>query len=87
MSENKSTKTEEFQINGDEIVKKVKEIIKAGNARKVTIKSVDGKELLSFPLTVGVAGGVLGLAFAAPLVAVGAIAGIVTKCTLVVEKK
>ena len=76
---------EEFQIDGSELLKKVKEIIKAGNARRIIIKH-EGKTLLEVPLTVG-AVGVGALAIFAPiLVAIGAIAGIVTRCTLIVEK-
>ncbi len=31
--------TEEFKVSGEEILKKVKEIIKEGNARKIIIKN------------------------------------------------
>ena len=74
---------EQFRITGDELVKKVKDIIKAGNARMIIIKNEEGKEIVSMPLTVGVVGTLL----AAPLAAVGAIAALVTHCTLVVVKK
>jgi hypothetical protein len=74
---------EEFKITGDELVKKVKEIIKAGNARMIIIKNEKGEEIVSMPLTVGVVGTLL----AAPLAAVGAIAALVTHCTLIVVKK
>lgn len=56
-----------------------------GNARRIIIKH-EGKTPLEFPLTIGVAG-VTALAIFAPvLVAIGAIAGIITKCTFIVEK-
>jgi hypothetical protein len=74
---------EEFKITGDELVKKVKEIIKAGNARMIIIKNEEGKDIVQMPLTVGVVGTLL----AAPLAAVGAIAALVTHCTLVVVKR
>jgi len=74
---------EEFKMNGDELVKKVKEIIKAGNARMIIIKNEKGEEIVQMPLTVGVVGTFL----AAPLAAVGAIAALVTHCTLIVVKK
>ena len=70
-------------MNGDELVKKVKEIIKAGNARMIIIKNEKGEEIVQMPLTVGVVGTFL----AAPLAAVGAIAALVTHCTLIVVKK
>lgn len=76
---------EEFKVDANELLKKVKEIIQAGNVRRIIIKQED-KTLLEVPLTIGVAG-VTALTFFAPvLVAIGAIAGIVTRCTLVVEK-
>jgi hypothetical protein len=76
---------EEFRVDGNELLKKVKDIIKAGNARRIIIQH-EGKTLLEVPLTVGAAG-VTALALLSPvLVAIGAIAGIVTRCTLIVEK-
>ena len=75
-------KTEEFSITGDELVTKVKDIVKQGNARKIMIKGSDGNEILSFPVTVGVAGVLLAPVFAA----VGAIAALATKCTIVIER-
>ena len=81
----KEVRREEFRVDGSELLKKVKEIIKAGNARRIIIKHEE-KTLLEIPLTVGVVGvGALAV-FAPVLVAVGAIAGIVTRCTLIVEK-
>jgi len=74
---------EEFKIDADQLVKKVKEIIAAGNARTIIIKNEQGVEVMSLPLTVGVVGTLL----AAPLVAVGAIAALMTKCTIIVVKK
>ena len=76
-------KKEEFTLSGDELVAKVKEIIKEGNARKIIIKNDVGETVLEFPVTIGA----LGLV-AAPLVAaVGAAAALLTRCTIVVEKK
>ena len=76
---------EEFKVDGTELLKKVREIIKEGNARRIIIKH-EGKTLLEVPLTIGVAG-VAALTILAPvLVAIGAIAGLVTQCTLIVEK-
>lgn len=74
---------EEFKVNGDQLVQKVKEIIAAGNARAIIIKNEEGKEIMQFPVTVGVVGAIVAL----PLVAVGAIAALVTRCTIVVVKR
>ena len=64
---------EEFKVNGEMLLKKVKELIQEGNIRRITIKDKDGKELVTFPLTIGVVGAVL----APVLAAVGAIAALV----------
>ena len=82
MSDTNKT-TEEFSINGDELVKKVKELIQAGNVRRIIIKDEGGKSLVEFPVTIGV----VGVVVAPVLAAVGAIAALVTKCTVVVEKR
>ncbi|MBN3033643.1 MAG: DUF4342 domain-containing protein [Candidatus Saganbacteria bacterium] len=74
---------EEFKVRGEELLKKTKELIKEGNIRKITIKDKEGKEILSFPLTLGVIGAVI----APVLAAVGAVAALVTECTISVERK
>lgn len=73
---------EQYKVKGEEIVAKVKQIIKEGNARKITIINPDGKEIASFTLTMGV----VGAAIAPVLAAVGALAAVLTSCTIVVEK-
>jgi hypothetical protein len=78
-----TNKKEEFKLSGDDIIEKIKSIIKEGNARKIIIKNENGETIAEFPLTVGAVGALL----APILAAVGAIAGLLTKCTLVVEKK
>ena len=74
---------ESFSINGEQLLKKVKELIDQGNVRKVTISDKSGKELMSFPLTVGVVGAL----FAPVLAAVGALAALVGECTITVERE
>lgn len=74
---------EEFKVNGEELLKKVKELISAGNARRIIIKNESGDTVLEIPLTLGALGAVL----APMLAAVGAAAAILTKCTIIVEKK
>ncbi|MBA4421212.1 MAG: hypothetical protein C0391_08695 [Anaerolinea sp.] len=81
MNETKN-RTEEFQINGDEIITKLKEVLHEGNIRRIAIKNDEGKTLVDIPLTVSV----VGILLAPQLAAIGAIAALVTKCTLVVEK-
>lgn len=77
------TKKEEFKIDGEHLLAKVKELIKEGNVRKITIKDKTGKELVTFPLTLGVVGAVI----APVLAAVGAIAALIGECTISVERE
>jgi len=73
----------EFKISGENLLKKVKELIEEGNVRKITIKDKTGKELIAFPLTIGVVGTVL----APVLAAVGALAALIGECTITVERE
>ncbi len=76
-------RTEEFQVDGDALLSKLRELIHEGNIRRITIKNEDGKALMDIPLTFGVVGALL----APQLAAIGAIAALVTRCTIVVEKE
>ncbi len=76
-------KHEEFRVNGEELLKRVRELIDEGNVRRIIIKDKGGKTLVELPLTIGVAAAVL----APVLAAVGAIAALVTECTIIVERK
>ena len=80
MSEN--TRTEEFKIDGEKLIAKIKELIHEGNIRKLIIKDKEGKVLMEIPMTFGV----VGVLLAPQLAAIGAIAALVTEATLVVEK-
>ncbi|MBP9719060.1 MAG: DUF4342 domain-containing protein [Candidatus Levybacteria bacterium] len=79
----KKTKKETFKVNGEHLIGKVKEIIREGNVRRIIIKDKSGKTLVELPLTIGVVGVVL----APVLAAVGAIAALVTECSITVEKE
>jgi len=79
----KSTKEESFSVKGEDLLRRVKEIINEGNVRKITIKDKTGKELIVLPLTLGVVGAV----FAPALAAVGAIAALIAECTITVERE
>ncbi len=78
-----ATRKEEFKVSGEELLQKVKQLIAQGNIRRIIIKNKDGKTIVEIPLTVGVVGAVL----APPLAAVGAIAALVTECTIAVERE
>ena len=78
-----ATQKEFFNIDGENLLNKVKELIKEGNIRKITIQDKTGKELMSFPLTVGVVGALL----APVLAAIGALAALIGECTIAVERE
>jgi len=79
----KNTRKESFKITGENLLKKVKELIAEGNVRKISIHDKAGKEMLSFPLTIGVVGAV----FAPVLAAIGALAAYVGECSITVERE
>jgi len=76
------TRVEEFSVSSDDLVGKVKELIHEGNVTRIVIKDERGKTVFEMPATVGVVGVIL-----VPwLAALGAIAALATRCTLVVER-
>jgi Domain of unknown function (DUF4342) len=82
-----NVKREEFRIQGDELVVRVKALIHEGNIRRIIVKNEAGHTLIEIPLTVGVVGGVLSAALFPVLAAVGAIGAVVAHLTLVIEKR
>jgi len=82
MKKTNKTTTEEFKIAGDQVLKKIKELVKEGNIRRVILKNEKGKTLAEFPLTVGV----VGIALLPIWAAIGTVAALVANMTIVVEK-
>ena len=80
MSENK--KTETFSVTGEEVISKIKELLHEGNIRRIILKDEKGVTLIEIPLTVGVIGVVLLPVWAA----IGAIAAMAAKLTLIIER-
>jgi len=79
----KTKKKDTFEVKGDELLKKVKELIREGNVRQISILDKGGKTLVILPLTLGVVGAVL-----VPVLAVvGTLAALLTECTIKVERK
>ena len=78
--------TETFTVKGNEVVEKVKQLIREGNIRKVRLIH-DKNIIFEIPLTVG-APVTVAVILAAPLLAaIGAFAALVTECTIEVEKE
>lgn len=72
---------ESFKVTGAQLVDSVKKLLHEGNVRRVIIKQ-DGRSVAEFPLSVGVVGAV----FAPMLAALGALAAVLTECTIEVER-
>ena len=75
-------RTEEFRVNGEDLIARIKKLINEGNIRRVIIKDKEGKVVFEIPLTLGVVGALI----APQLAAIGAIAALLTEATVVVEK-
>ncbi len=75
-------RTEEFRVNGEELLGKIKSLVHEGNIRRIIIKNKEGAVVMEIPLTFGVVGALL----VPSLAAVGAIAALLTEATVVVEK-
>ena len=78
-----STRTawETFKVEGGDLLYRVREILAQGNARRIVIEQ-KGRKIAEFPLTIGVVGAV----FAPVLAAVGALATLLSKCSIKVER-
>jgi len=74
---------EEFSVSSEDLIKKVRELIHEGNIRRIIVKDEAGKILLEMPVTVGL----LGALIAPYLAALGVIAALATKCTIVIERR
>jgi hypothetical protein len=72
---------ESFKVAADQLVDAVKKLLHEGNVRRIIIKQ-EGKTVAEFPLTVGVVGAIV----APVLAAVGALAAVLTDCTIEVER-
>jgi DNA-binding Lrp family transcriptional regulator len=80
MDENQ-TFTEEIKVSGSQLIDKVKELLHQGNIRRISIKQ-DGNTIVELPLTIAAVGAVL----APTLAAVGAVAALISSCSIVVER-
>jgi hypothetical protein len=72
---------ESFKVAADQLVDTLKKLVHEGNVRRVIVKQ-DGRTVVEFPLTVGV----IGTVFAPMLAAAGALAAVLSECTIEVER-
>ncbi len=82
-SAKETSSKEQFKVYGHDLVKKIKELVKEGNIRRIIIKNEKGKVMMEVPITFAVIGAV----FAPVLAALGALAALMTQCTIEVERK
>jgi hypothetical protein len=76
-----ATFKESFKVAAGQLVDAVKKLLHEGNVRRIVIKQ-DGRTIAEFPVTVGVVGAIM----APVLAAVGALAAVLTECTIEVER-
>jgi hypothetical protein len=77
--------TQRFNVKGNEILERVKQLIHEGNIRRVRLLH-DERTIIEIPLTIGAPAAVVGILAAPLLAAIGAFAALVTECTIEVEK-
>ena len=82
MMETENVHYEEFRVDGEGLIAKIKEILHEGNVRRIIIKDDKGNTYIEIPLTIGVVGVILIPVWAA----IGAIAALAANFTIVVEK-
>lgn len=86
MSENRQNLYEEYHVEAEDAVSRVREIVREGNVSRLIVKRDTGETILEVPLTAGVAAATVGLFMAPVLVAVGAVAALVSRVTIGVER-
>jgi hypothetical protein len=86
VSEDK-TRVEEFELRGEEVVAKIKELVREGNVRRISLQTDEGKTLIEVPLTIGVAGAAVATLLAPVWAAIGAVAALLAKLRIVVERE
>lgn len=76
-------KREEYSLSSDDLTEKVKQLVHEGNVTRIIVKGEKGETLVDIPVTVGL----VGIVLAPVLAAVGVIAALATRCTVIVERK
>lgn len=77
-----NVRVEEFEVTGEKLVARIKDLVHQGNIRRIAIRNEKGVTLLEIPLLAGLAGAVLVPVWAA----IGALAALLARCTIVVER-
>ena len=86
MDENSNNRCEELEVGADDLVKRVRQLIHEGNVSRLFIKELSGETILEVPLTAGVAVAAAGVVFSPVLVGLGAVAALLTRVTIGIER-
>lgn len=78
---------EKIEVAGDQLLGQLNVLVRDLNARRVVIKDQHGRELISLPLNVSIAAGGLATLASPMLAAVGALAALVARVQLEVERE
>src|SRR5436190_10439104 len=73
---------EQFKVRGQDLADKIRELIHEGNVRRIIVKDEHGHTFMEIPLTVAA----IGIVAAPILAAIGALATMAAKFTVVVER-
>ncbi len=86
MTNEPPVRTEEFRLSGEAVVTKIRELIREGNARRIIVKNEEGHTIFEVPLTAGMAVGAATIWLFPLWAAIGAVAALATRLTIVVER-
>ena len=86
MPSSQKVRVEEFNISGDTLLDKIKELVHQGNIRRIVIKNETGSTLLEIPMTVGLVGGAISVTLFPFFAAIGAIGALVARLKIVIER-
>lgn len=87
MDKNKPRFIEQIEVTGEDLVSKIKELFADTSAKRVVLRDSEGRELISVPLTLGMAGGALAVLAAPMLAAVAAVGGAVARVRVDIERE
>lgn len=79
--------TETIELAGSEVVDRLKEIVNAGNVRRLVIRNAEDHVLMEIPLTAGLAAGALGVILAPVWTALGAMAAVITRVKIEIVRQ
>jgi hypothetical protein len=78
--------TEEIEVAANDVIARVHDLIREGNVRRVIVKH-EGNTVLEVPVTIAAIAGVATLYMAPLLAALGALAGLVARVQVVIERE